>query len=130
MFRGLYANCLSSAGENVGYIARQMIIAETERLILRHFHIVDGEAMDRIFCDPEVMYFGYGVQSPEWARKWLRHYSFGTLGMSRLISIIDARNHASIRVAEKVGMRFEKDVIFQGFPDRVYAMERPSAHPV
>jgi ribosomal-protein-alanine N-acetyltransferase len=169
-----------------------MIIAETERLILRHFHIVDGEAMDRVFGDPSVMYFGNGVQTSEWVRKWLRgcledyyqkwgfglwavvekenretlgfcglsrfddvggqpeteigyrlarahwgngfateaaravrDYGFGTLGMTRLISIVDARNIASIRVAEKVGMRFEKDVIFQGFPDRVYAMGRP-----
>jgi len=28
-------------------------------------------------------------------------------------------------VAEKIGMQYEKDVIFQGFEDRVYALSRP-----
>ena len=49
-----------------------MVIAETERLRLRHFHIVDGEAMDCVFGDPEVMHYGPGAQTPEWVRKWLR----------------------------------------------------------
>ena len=49
-----------------------MIIAQTPRLILRHFHILDGDAMDRVHCDPEVMPFGRGVQTAEWVRKWLR----------------------------------------------------------
>jgi [ribosomal protein S5]-alanine N-acetyltransferase len=168
-----------------------MLIAETERLFLRHVHIVDGEAMDRIFGDAEVMKYGRGTESPEWVRRWLRgcledyhqkwgfglwavvekksretigycglsrfedvggqpeteigyrlargywgqgfateavravrDYGFGTLCLSRLIAIIDARNVASIRVAEKIGMRYEKDVVFQGFLDGVYAISR------
>ena len=169
-----------------------MIIAETERLFLRHFHVVDGDALDRVFGDAEVMRYGNGVQTPEWVRKWLRgcledyyqkwgfglwavveketrdvigycglsrfsdvggqpetevgyrlvrefwgrgfateaaaavrDYGFGTLGLARLIAIIDPRNAASIRVAEKTGMRFEKEVMFQGYLDHVYAMQRP-----
>jgi ribosomal-protein-alanine N-acetyltransferase len=54
----------------------------------------------------------------------VRDYGFGTLCLSRLISIIDPRNVASIRVAEKTGLKYEKDVIFQGFADRVYAISR------
>ena len=49
-----------------------MIIVETGRLILRHFHVFDGEAMDRVFGDAEVMRFGPGVQSREWVQDWLR----------------------------------------------------------
>jgi RimJ/RimL family protein N-acetyltransferase len=171
-----------------------MVIAETERLILRHFHILDGEAMDRVFGDAEVMKYGRGVQTQEWVRNWLRgcledyhqkwgfglwavvlksrrevigfcglsrfddvggqpeveigyrlarsawgrgyateaaaavrDYGFNTLCLSRLISIIDPRNVASIRVAEKTGLVYEKDVIFQGFEDRVYAVSRLGA---
>jgi [ribosomal protein S5]-alanine N-acetyltransferase len=171
-----------------------MIVVETERLILRHFHIVDGEAMDRVFGDAEVMKYGRGVQSPEWVRNWLRgclqdyyskwgfglwavalksrrevigfcglsrfedvggqpeveigyrlarvfwgrgyateaaaavrDYGIQTLCLPRLISIIDPRNVASIRVAEKAGLKYEKDVVFQGFEDRVYAIGREGA---
>ena len=49
-----------------------MIIMETDRLFLRHFHIVDSDAMDRVFGDPEVMRFGGGIKTPEQVRKWLR----------------------------------------------------------
>jgi hypothetical protein len=37
-----------------------MNIVETERLILRHFHALDGGAMGRVFGDAEVMRFGPG----------------------------------------------------------------------
>jgi RimJ/RimL family protein N-acetyltransferase len=49
-----------------------MIVTETERLILRHFHIFDAEAMYRVFGDAEVMRFGPGVQTARWVRDWLR----------------------------------------------------------
>jgi RimJ/RimL family protein N-acetyltransferase len=168
-----------------------MVIAETARLILRNFHALDGDAMDRVFGDPEVMRYSSGIKHPDWVRNWLRRcledyhekwgfglwavvekrssdvigycglsrfadvggqpeteigyrlarthwgrglateaacavrdYSFGTLSLVRLISIIDPKNIASIRVAEKTGLSYEKDVIFQGFSDRVYAISR------
>jgi hypothetical protein len=49
-----------------------MVIADTERLILRHFHILDGAAMDRVFGDADVMKYGRGVETQEWVRNWLR----------------------------------------------------------
>lgn len=165
----------------------------TERLFLRHFHILDAEPMYRVFGDPEVMLFGDGVQTKEWVRNWLRtcleHYyrtwgfgpyavveqhhqevigycglfffpdlagqaevelgyrfarsawgrgyateaaaairdfAFNTLGIKRLIAIIDPSNTASIRVAEKIGMKYEKEVMLGGYthPDHVYAIAR------
>ena len=50
------------------------------------------------------------------------------LKLPRLIAMIDPLNLASIRVAEKIGLRYEKDVMFEGFthPDRVYALARPA----
>src|SRR4028119_1201674 len=48
-----------------------MIIAQTERLFLRHFHILDYESMFSIFGDSEVMRFGDGVQTKEWIQRWL-----------------------------------------------------------
>jgi [ribosomal protein S5]-alanine N-acetyltransferase len=170
------------------------MIVETERLILRHFHIVDVEAMVRVFGDAEVMSFGPGVQTIEWVRGWLqrclenyyrrwgfgpwavveksssetvgycglfyfpaidgqpeveigyrliravwgrgyateavlavRDYGFSILGLPRLIAIIDPQNVASIRVAVKAGMQYEKDVMLEGYthPDHLYAIANP-----
>jgi ribosomal-protein-alanine N-acetyltransferase len=173
-----------------------MIILETERLFLRHFHIADGEAMDRVFGDPDVMKFGSGPKNPEWVREWLhrcledyhklwgfglwavvekntrttmgfcglsyfpdvggkpeieigyrlakahwghgyateaaravRDHAWTVLCLRRVISLIDPRNTASIRVAQKVGMQYEKDVLFKGYTDGVYAIEHPTPAP-
>ena len=163
----------------------------TERLFLRHFHILDAEAMQRVFGDPEVMRFGDGAQTKEWVDAWLRtcleryyrtwgfgpyavvekhsqdligycglfyfpdingqpeveigyrlvrsawgrgyatesasairNYAFTTLGIKRLIAIIDPSNAASIRVAEKIGMQYESEVMLEGYthPDHVYVI--------
>jgi RimJ/RimL family protein N-acetyltransferase len=169
-------------------------IATTERLTLRHFHVLDLEPMVQVFRDPEVMRFGDGVQSKEWVRAWLhtclehyyqtwgfgpyavakkqdqsvigycglfyfpdingqpeveigyrlrrsawgqgyateavravRDYAFHTLGLKRLIAMIDPSNVASIRVAEKIGMHHESEVMLEGYthPDHVYVIKQP-----
>ena len=168
-------------------------IAITERLALRHFHILDAGPMYRVFGDPQVMRFGDGVQTKEWVDAWLRtcferyyqtwgfgpyavverqrqavigycglfffpdingqpeveigyrlersawgrgyateaaravrDFAFGDLGMQRLIAIIDPSNIASIRVAEKIGMHHEAEVMLEGYthPDHVYIIAR------
>jgi [ribosomal protein S5]-alanine N-acetyltransferase len=172
-----------------------MVILETERLILREFHIFDGPALNRVFGDPEVMRYGPGVQTESWVQGWLdscredyqkfgcgpwavvertsgsvigyaglfhfpdidgqpeievgyrlaqlhwgrgyateavtaiREYAFHVLCLSRLIAIIDPQNIASIRVAEKAGMRCEKEVMLEGYtyPDHLYSIMN-SAH--
>ena len=45
--------------------------------------------------------------------------AFGQLGLGHLIAIIEAENLASIRVAEKCGMRHERDATFHELPVRV-----------
>jgi [ribosomal protein S5]-alanine N-acetyltransferase len=171
-----------------------MIVVETERLILRHFHIFDLEAMLNVFGDAEVMRFGSGVQTRQWIQDWLhdcleryyakwgfgpwaiveklrtetigycglfyfpdidgtpeveigyrlahafwgsgyateaalavRNYGFEILGLSRLIAIIDPQNTASIHVAQKLGMRREKEIMLEGYthPDHVYSVANP-----
>lgn len=168
-----------------------MCVLETERLSLRHFHILDSEPMYRVFGDAEVMRFGDGVKTKQWVRGWLRtcleyyyptwgfgpyavvkrqekevigycglfffpnvggqpefeigyrlartewgrgyateaaravrDFAFETLGVKRLIAMIDPANTASIRVAEKLGMLYEKEVMFEGYthPDHVYVI--------
>ena len=163
----------------------------TKRLLLRHFHILDDEAMYRIFGDAEVMCFGDGIQTREWVQDWIRtcleryyqtwgfgpyavveqssrniigycglfyfpnidgqpeieigyrlarstwgqgyateaalsvrNFAFTTLGIKRLIAMIDPSNIASIRVAEKIGMKYEKEVMFESYshPDHIYVV--------
>jgi RimJ/RimL family protein N-acetyltransferase len=162
----------------------------TERLLLRHFHVRDEEAIYHIFCDPEVMRFSEGVKTKEWVQAWLhqcleryqnwgfgpyaiveqnnekvigycgfsffpnldgqpevaigyrlrrsswgngyateaatavRDYAFAALGSKRLIALIDPSNVASIRVVEKIGMHYEKDLMLEGYdhPDHVYVV--------
>lgn len=170
-----------------------MFLLSTERLFLRHFHILDAEPMLRVFSDAEVMRFGDGIKTKEWVQVWLhtclehyyqtwgfgpyavlerqsrevlgycglfffpnvngqseveigyrlarfawgqgyatqtaqavRDYAFNTLGLKRLIAMIDPANTASIRVAEKIGMYYEAEVLFEGYthPDHVYVTDR------
>jgi RimJ/RimL family protein N-acetyltransferase len=186
------ARLVRASGDFIKFTTRRgMIIVETERLILRCFHVFDGEAMDRVFGDVEVMRFGPGVQTQGWVRDWLRgclenyyqklgfgpwavvekksravigysglfhfpdingrpeieigyrlarpfwgqgyateavvavrDYSFSVLCLPRLIALVDPQNVASIRVAEKAGMRYEREVMLEGYdhPDHVYSI--------
>jgi RimJ/RimL family protein N-acetyltransferase len=43
--------------------------------------------------------------------------------LSRLIGVVDPRNVASIRVAEKIGMHAETTTVIEGDPYVIYAME-------
>jgi [ribosomal protein S5]-alanine N-acetyltransferase len=67
-------------------------------------------------------YWGRGLGTE--AARAIKEYGFATYDFPRLISLIDPRNKASIRVAEKNGMRYVKDVLHNGYVDRLYAVER------
>ncbi|HEU4743557.1 MAG TPA: GNAT family N-acetyltransferase [Meiothermus sp.] len=171
-----------------------MIVAKTDRLLLRHFHLLDAQALYGVFGDPEVMRFSQGgPQTAEWVQGWLerqlenyarwgfgqyavlerdrrevigycglafhpdlggrpevdlgyrlvrrcwRHgyateaaravvaYALDTLALRRLVATIDPQNLASLRVAEKIGMRYEQDLLLEGYthPDRLYVITAP-----
>ena len=52
-------------------------------------------------------YWGQGLASE--AAQAILNYGFARLNLSRLISVIDSENVASQKVAEKIGMTFEKE---------------------
>ena len=54
----------------------------------------------------------------------IRDYAFDQLHLTRLICLIDAGNLASIRVATKIGMKFEKNIVDKYGPARVYAIQK------
>ena len=66
-------------------------------------------------------YWGQGLGT-EVARAALA-YAWNRLGLHRVIAIIEAANVASVRVAEKIGMHWEKETILHDIPVRIYAIE-------
>ncbi len=74
-----------------------------------------GLVMQRVDDRPEVevgylflrKYWGQGLATE--AARASRDYGINQLGYTRLISLIHPRNIASKRVAEKIGMAFEKE---------------------
>ncbi|HET6597816.1 MAG TPA: GNAT family N-acetyltransferase [Anaerolineales bacterium] len=81
---------------------------------------------------PEVE-IGYRLVRSAWrkgyateAARAVRDFAFMTLSLNRLIAIIDPSNTGSIRVAEKIGMLQEAEVMLEGYthPDHVYAIQR------
>ncbi|MCP4270756.1 MAG: GNAT family N-acetyltransferase [Gammaproteobacteria bacterium] len=71
---------------------------------------------------PEKWGIGYATE----AAKIVRDYGFNELSLKRQISIIEPTNIRSVRVAKKIGMSYEKDVLMPWYtkPDHVYSIER------
>jgi ribosomal-protein-alanine N-acetyltransferase len=72
---------------------------------------------------------GYRLARPYWGKGIAteaacasRDYGLGRMKLSRLVAMVEPANAASIRVAEKMGMRLEKDVVFYGKPARLYSL--------
>ena len=172
---------------------RQVIIAETPRLFLRHFCENDLEDLAPILANREVMKFslkgvknkeetkefiqkiisgyktknyslyavihrekeqligycglffwssisgkeeveiGYRLDPKYWGRGLateaaiaVRDYAFKKFNFSSLISLIQSQNIASIRVAEKIGMEYEKDYTFLGISVKIYRIFKQS----
>lgn len=55
-----------------------------------------------------------------------RDYGFNEARLRRVISIIESENTASIRVAEKIGMTFDKRVYFHDIPVLIYGLASSS----
>jgi RimJ/RimL family protein N-acetyltransferase len=66
---------------------------------------------------------GYATEAAEAVRDW----AFGTLGQKRLISLIAPENDASVRVAEKIGGRFERMTRLGRRDVRIFAIENGTA---
>lgn len=64
-------------------------------------------------------YWGQGLGGE--VTQALMQYGFEQLNLSRLICCIDKENQASIRVAQKIGMNFEKEVNTGEGPELLYS---------
>ena len=89
---------------------------------LNRFDDVDGQLEFEIGFRLAKRHWNRGITTE--AATAVRDHGFGELGMTRLVSIVDPRNVPSVRVAEKVGMAFEKEVEFIGMDLHLYAIHR------
>lgn len=67
-------------------------------------------------------FWGYGYATK--AACAVRDYAFSALNLPRLVALIEPINERSIRVARKLGMNCEKEVMMEGYdhPDHLYTM--------
>ncbi len=70
-------------------------------------------------------FWGQGLATE--AAQAIVRYAFESLGMTRLICLVDADNHASQGVARKVGMTFEQEIDDGLGPALMFSMQRGAA---
>jgi RimJ/RimL family protein N-acetyltransferase len=85
---------------------------------------IDGQFEVEVAYMLAKSHWGQGLASE--AALGIRDYAFHQLGLTRLICLIDHDNQASIRVAEKIGMTFEKEGRDDLGPYLLYAVFRQS----
>jgi [ribosomal protein S5]-alanine N-acetyltransferase len=81
---------------------------------------VDGEIEFEISYRMRRDCWGTGLATE--AARACRDYGFKQAGLRRLISIIESENTASIRVADKIGMKLEKRALFHKIPVLIYSV--------
>jgi ribosomal-protein-alanine N-acetyltransferase len=81
----------------------------------------DAEELEIAYrLDPS--YWGQGIATE--AARAVHDHAFNDWQLARVISLIHPGNIASRRVAEKNGMRPEKETVFRGFPTIVFGINR------
>lgn len=68
-------------------------------------------------------FWGQGLATE--AARGMRDHAFERLGLSRLICLIDRENRASIAVARRIGMAFEREIEDEFGPALLYSMSKP-----
>jgi RimJ/RimL family protein N-acetyltransferase len=122
--QGWLCGCLEDYYRKWGFGLWAVVYKPDRRVIgfcgLTRFDDIDGQPEIEIGYRLARGFWGRGLATE--AAKAVRDYASGVLVLPRLVSIIDPRNVASIRVAEKSGLRYEKDVIFRGTLCKLYAI--------
>lgn len=83
---------------------------------------IDGQHEVEVAFALSKAYWGQGLATE--AAQGIVAYAFEHLQLSRLICLIDHDNKASMNVATKIGMRFEKEARDEYGPFLVYAMSK------
>jgi RimJ/RimL family protein N-acetyltransferase len=86
---------------------------------------IDGTAVAELGYDFRSAYWNQGLATE--AAAAVRDYAFQALGLPQLISIIRIENHASQRVAEKIGMTRQSRLARYGHDYWKYALNQSSS---
>jgi RimJ/RimL family protein N-acetyltransferase len=124
--RGWLCGCLEDYYRKWGFGLWAVVHKPDRRVIgycgLTRFDDIGGQSEIEIGYRLVREFWGRGLATE--AARAVRDYAFGVLGLQRLVSIIDPHNGASLRVAEKTGLRYEKDVIFRENLRRLYVIHQ------
>ena len=97
------------------------IVARTARQVLRTFALSDAPDIFALNADREVTRY---LRDDEAFATEASHaclaIAFGPLGLASVVARADPANAASIRVVQKVGMRYEGPSEFAGHPAVLY----------
>ena len=106
-----------------------VVIEKRSGEILGYCGLFDYEDIDG---KPEVE-VGYRLSKDSWGKGYateavskLLEYAHSDLGLTRIIAMIDPQNIASQKVAEKADMKYEKDIMLEGYdhPDLLYVSNK------
>lgn len=109
---GLWATIYKQTGE---FIGRCGLLPWT----------IDGRQEVEVAYLLDKQYWGQGLATE--AAQAIVEYAFNQLGYSRIIVLVDRDNAASIRVATKIGMTFEKEGEDDKGPYLLYSMSKLSS---
>lgn len=109
---GLLAIVLKSSGEVIGDCGLSWQLADNEPMLELGYHLRRD-------------HWGHGYATE--AAQACMDYSFCVLKTDRLVSLIKPENIPSRRVAERNGMRVEREVMHQGLAHLLYVADAPRA---
>ena len=107
---GPYAVVVRTTGTLIGYCGL--------------FHCDDINGRPEVEIGYRLIRSAWGLGYASEAAQAVCSYAHTTLGITRLIAMIDPGNVASIRVAQKLGMHYEAEIMFDGYthPDHVFVV--------
>ena len=125
--RGLLKHYLEHQ-RRFGYSMYAVLLRATGRFIgncgLEHYQW-EGYSEVEIAYDIHREFWGQGYATE--AAAAVRDFAFGKLGLEKIVSYIVPGNRASRRVAEKIGLCVEREILKDDRPHLVYALERTRA---
>lgn len=101
------------------------------KLLLKKNHRLLGFCGLQPLDDLPGIEIGWWVANDQWgqglateAARCVLQDGFNRIGLSRIVAVALRENRASIRIMEKLGMRFEGEVSHRGCPVDLYSIEK------